>query len=161
MSGRAAILVFGFGNPSRGDDAIGPLLAERLRGWLSERNMSGVEAMTDMQLNIEHALDLVGRRRVLFIDAAVDGEAPFDCRTVPAADDASYTTHAVSPAALLAICGRVAGGPLPRAQLLAVRGERFELGEPLSEAAAERLEQAWRWLLAWCREVCAEAPNHA
>ncbi|POZ60135.1 hydrogenase maturation protease [Chromobacterium alticapitis] len=161
MRPRASVLVLGFGNPGRGDDAIGPLLIERLQGWLLEQNMAEVEALTDMQLNIEHALDLAGRRRVLFIDAALNGAEPFACAAVTAADDASYTTHAVSPAALLAICERVAGKPAPRAELLAIPGERFGLGEALSAGAAERTERAWVWLLAWCRAAVGQEADHA
>ena len=51
-------LVIGIGNPSRGDDAIGPLAVERLEALA----LPGVELLTDFQLQVEHALDLIGRR---------------------------------------------------------------------------------------------------
>ncbi|MDP2785684.1 MAG: Ni/Fe hydrogenase, partial [Sulfurimicrobium sp.] len=63
----APLLVFGYGNPSRGDDALGPLLLEQLAAL----NLPHVELLTDFQLQVEHAVDLQGRERVLFIDASV------------------------------------------------------------------------------------------
>ena len=46
-------------------------------------------------------------------------------------------------------------GEAPPAWLLAVRGETFELGEPLSAAAAAYLEQAFALL----KKLCA-SPSH-
>jgi hypothetical protein len=47
------ILVFAWGNPSRGDDALGPLFAERIEAL----GLPGVECLTDFQLQVEHALE--------------------------------------------------------------------------------------------------------
>ncbi|MDP3326412.1 MAG: Ni/Fe hydrogenase, partial [Hydrogenophaga sp.] len=66
----APLLVFGWGNPSRGDDALGPLLVEQLAG-LAQMSSGRLECLTDFQLQVEHALDLRGRERVLFVDAAI------------------------------------------------------------------------------------------
>ena len=70
----APVLVFGWGNLSRGDDALGPMLVDRLRALLPDD--SGVEFLDDYQLQIEHALDLVGRDRVLFVDASLRAQPP-------------------------------------------------------------------------------------
>ena len=52
---RAPIVVFAVGNPSRGDDAIGPELCARLEKWLAREGLSQrVELIEDFQLNIEH-----------------------------------------------------------------------------------------------------------
>ena len=69
----ASLLIFAYGNPSRGDDALGPLLLERLQAL----NLPHVETLTDFQLQVEHAYDLQGRERVLFIDASVSCTAPY------------------------------------------------------------------------------------
>ena len=61
------------GGPSRGDDAGGPLVAERLE----VADVQGVEVLVDFQLQVEHALDLAGRERVIFVDACADAVAPF------------------------------------------------------------------------------------
>nr|WP_242533204.1 hydrogenase maturation protease [Niveibacterium umoris] len=143
------MLVLAFGNPGRGDDAVGPLLGDKLAGWLVDQRADDVEVVVDFQLNIEHALDLVGRRRVLFIDARASGEAGARFESVSAQADASYSTHAVSPQGLLEVHAKVVGGASPRAEILSVRGESFELGAPLSAAANEGVEAAWRGLIDW------------
>lgn len=131
-------LVIGIGNPSRGDDALGPLLLERIEA----QKLPGVECLTDFQLQVEHALDLVDREIVVFVDATVEGEAPFTLEAVAPERDASATTHALSPAAVLDTYVRVTGLPLPSAHVLAIRGYAFELGAPLSEQAAANLDAA-------------------
>jgi hydrogenase maturation protease len=129
--------VIGSGNPSRGDDALGPLALERLACL----DLPGVELLTDFQLQVEHALDLEGRSQVIFIDASMESRAPFEFAPVAAAADASATTHALSPAAVLETCRRVVGPP-PPGRVLAIRGYAFELGEPLSKRAAHNLDAA-------------------
>lgn len=140
-------LVFGWGNASRGDDALGPLLVERLRALA----LPGVECLDDYQLQPEHALDLIGRERVLFVDAGLTCTAPFEATTLTPQRDASFSSHAMSPAALLQAYVDVQGTAPPPATLLAIRGERFELGEPLSEAARLNLEAALTWARAFLR----------
>lgn len=149
-----ATLVFAWGNPGRGDDALGPLFAERIEAL----DLPGVECLTDFQLQVEHALDLRGRTRLLFVDAALEpaladaqqgAPAGFCVRPLAAARDKSFSTHSMSPQSLLHVYETVLGGPAPPAWLLAIRGERFELGEALSEAAAHNLEQALDWAKLW------------
>jgi hydrogenase maturation protease len=136
-------LVIGIGNPSRGDDAIGPLALEQLAAL----GLTGVELLTDFQLQIDHALDVAGRTEVVFIDASVSGDAPFEFTAVTPAGDASVTTHALSPAAVLETLRRL-GGEVPPAHVLAVRGYAFELGAPLSPQARQNLDAAIAMLAA-------------
>jgi hydrogenase maturation protease len=140
------VVLLGYGNPSRGDDALGPLLLDRVRRWVEERPGAGVEAVEDFQLQIEHVLDIAGHAAVVFVDAHVSCPPPFCFARVAAAEDASYTTHELSPAALLHVYRQTVGGEPPPAYVLSVRGERFELGEPLSAAARSHLEGAWTFL---------------
>ena len=139
----APFLVIGIGNPSRGDDALGPLLVERIEAM----ELPGVECLTDFQLQVEHALDLVGREQVVFVDATAAGEARCTLAPVAPARDASATTHALSPAAVLDAYVRVTGLPLPATHVLAIRGYAFELGDGLSAGAAANLEAAGRLLV--------------
>ena len=147
----APTLVFGWGNPSRGDDALGPLFVEHFETLAARHPEWGeVECLTDFQLQVEHALDLQGRRRVLFVDASLDAPAPCSLIRIEAARDASFTTHAMSPQAVLKVYAEIDDGEPPPAWLLAIRGERFELGKDIGEAArgnlAEALEAAARWI---------------
>ena len=138
LPGIAPKLVLAIGNPSRGDDALGPLLLERL-GALA---LADVELITDFQLQVEHALDLVGREDVTLVDADATGAVPFRFSAVSPGADRSTTTHTLSPAALLDTYRRVVDAPIPPTWLLAIRGYSFELGAPLSPAAAANLDAA-------------------
>lgn len=137
------MVLFGYGNPSRGDDALGPLLLERAEAWLAGHPGLSVEPVADFQLQIEHALDLQGRDLALFLDADVACPTPYSLRRVVPRQDASYSTHELSPEAVLHVYREVTGEDPPPAYILSVRGERFELGELLSQAAARHLEAAW------------------
>ena len=138
----ASVLISACGNPSRGDDALGPLLLERLAEVPGACADSGVELLCDFQFQPEHALDLDGRRLVLFVDAHIDCQAPFAFQRLSARRDNSYTTHAMSPWAVMQVYRDIKGIEPPPAFLLTVRGERFELGDGLSEAATQRLGAA-------------------
>lgn len=142
----APLAVFGWGNPGRGDDALGPRLLARVEAWAEARPDARLEAFPDFQLQIEHVEDLRGRGLALFLDASVTAPAPFAFREVRPSPDASFTSHALSPEALLHAYRRATGLPPPPAFVLAVRGERFELGEDLGPAAERNLEAAWRFL---------------
>lgn len=139
----APLLVFGWGNPSRGDDALGPALVARIEVTLPRHPEWGeVALLTDFQLQPEHALDLEGRRRVLFVDASVSCAPPYAFEALLPAGGFGYTTHAMEPAALLAVFRQVSGVDPPPAWLLTVRGDSFELGEPLSPSASVHLDAA-------------------
>jgi hydrogenase maturation protease len=149
----ARVAVFGIGNRSRGDDAAGPLLLERLAGWLAQEGRAEeFDLFEEYQLQPENALDLEGRRLALFIDAAQDLESP--CRFVelePAVSALGVTSHALSPSATLAVYRRVTGSAPPPAFALGVRAERFELGEPPGASARAAMREAWRLLADLCR----------
>ncbi|MEN8803158.1 MAG: hydrogenase maturation protease, partial [Thiogranum sp.] len=97
------ILIFAYGNPSRGDDALGPAMYELLEEQQKAGLLADVELLTDFQLQIEHATDLQHRKRVIFIDASMTASPPYAFDPVLPEQDISYTTHAMSPAAVLAV----------------------------------------------------------
>ena len=140
---RAPIVVFAVGNPSRGDDAIGPELCARLEKWLAREGLSErVELIEDFQLNIEHALDLAGRELALFIDAGENTPAPYVFEQIYPAAIPSHSTHALPPQAVLQVFRQTEGREPPPSFVLCVRGECFELGEGLSAEALDRMDEA-------------------
>ena len=145
----APLLVFGWGNPSRGDDALGPLFVERLRASLGQSAANEVEFLDDFQLQVEHALDLLGRQRVLFVDASLACIAPFEVTPLKAARDVSFTTHAMSPASVLQVFRDLYRVEPPACTLLAIRATAFGLGEPASAAALANLALALNWGRRW------------
>jgi len=137
------LLILAVGNPSRGDDALGPLFLERLAELCEQRGEEDdIELLTDFQLQIEHAVDLEGRALALFVDASMSCPPPFEFTRLQPARDTSYTSHALSPAAVLHVYNQIYRCPPPPAFQLAIRGERFELGDLLSAAAEVHLMAA-------------------
>ncbi len=151
-------LILAVGNPSRGDDALGPELIERLS--LADGAASDVEFLIDFQLQVEHALDLKGRHGVLFVDAArpgvvaacrsADSESAADCHDKPegvaivsivADDQVPPASHALQAEAVLHVA-RQLDGEVPPAWQLAIEGQSFGLGEGLSEVATQHLNRA-------------------
>lgn len=107
------MLIFGWGNPGRGDDALGPALIERI-GAAQPRHpeWEPLTLLTDFQLQPEHALDLDGHGRVLFVDASVSCAPPYVFDRLRPQPGFGYTTHA------------------------------FELGQPICTAAQVHLAAA-------------------
>ncbi len=154
----APLVVFAVGNPSRGDDAIGPVICGRLAKWLANEGLTErVELIEDFQLNIEHALDLQGRELALFIDAGENTPAPFIFARIYPSTATSHTTHALPPEAVLQVYRQMEGKEPPPSFVLCVRGENFELGEPLTEAAGNHAVAAFERLIGLCREATVMA----
>jgi hydrogenase maturation protease len=143
------LLVMACGNPSRGDDALGLLLLEFIE---QQADLSAIELISDFQLQIEHALDLQHRDLVLFVDASVSAATAFQLQELRAEQDNSYTSHAMSPAAVLQVYQNITRQPPPPCFLLSIQGISFELGEPLSETAQYNLDQACQF----SRQLLAE-----
>jgi hydrogenase maturation protease len=133
------VLVIGYGNPGRLDDGLGPAFAERVVALA----IPGVTADADYQLNVEDAADLGHYDAVLFADASVDADAPFALRPLaPAHSGLGFSSHSVSPAALLGLAQSLFGAT-PRAYLLVIRGYAFDgFGEGLSPQATANLDAA-------------------
>ncbi|MDD4911967.1 MAG: hydrogenase maturation protease [Sideroxydans sp.] len=144
------ILVLAIGNESRGDDALAPLLSRSLQAEFDHPDFEFIE---DFQLQVEHVTDLVGRQKILFLDADVSCEAPFHLSEISATQDNSYTSHAMSPFALLHTYSQVYGEDAPNSSLLRVRGYGFELGEGLSDEASANMQAASLIVREWLRKV--------
>ena len=157
----APLLILAVGNPSRGDDALGPLLLERLhaRGLGADGQ---VELLTDFQLQVEHTLDLQGRSAVLLIDAARPGVVQGAHLTPlhPRPERPAPASHALDAPTLLGLALSLQGAA-PPAWMLAIEGAAFGLGEGLSPQAQRHLEQAHRLALAWVGEQQACAGSAA
>jgi hydrogenase maturation protease len=149
----APVVVFAVGNPSRGDDAIGPVICRRLAEWLENEGLADqVELIEDFQLNIEHALDLQGRELALFIDAGENTPAPFIFEQIYSSTAAAHSTHALPPQAVLQVYRQMDGTEPPPSFVLCVRGEKFELGEPLTAVAENHAEVAFELSMELCRQ---------
>jgi hydrogenase maturation protease len=133
------ILLIGFGNPGRGDDGLGPALADAAREW----NIPGVTVDSEYQLTVEDAAEAAQHQVVLFADAASTGPEPFSITRVhPTCDPGSFSTHSVTPQAVLALARELFSAE-PVGYVLAIRGYEFDqFDEELSERARANLEAA-------------------
>lgn len=132
------ILLFGYGNPGCGDDALGPLLIEHI----DQLRLTNTKCLIDMQLLIEHTIDLLEFDQIIFIDADMSCAEPFEFSTIHAEKDASYTSHALTPSALLFTYQQIYRRTAPSSFLLRIRGYQFELGEKPSNQAKMNLRAA-------------------
>jgi len=143
----APVLIFTYGNPSRGDDALGPAMHDLLdRHKQSTGTLNQVDLLTDYQLQIEHAVDLEQRQGVLFVDASVSSSSPFALQKLQAEQDDSYTTHAMSPASVLSVYRKINRQEPPPSYLLTIRGYEFGLGQEMTRQARENLQQAFQFI---------------
>lgn len=136
---RPRVLVLGYGNPGRCDDGLGPALAERLRdAWIP-----GVRVESCYQLSVEDAATAADHDVVVFADASLKGDAPFEIRPLePRTDTAQFTSHSLSPAGVLGLA-RDLFGTDTAGWALAIRGVRFDdFDEGLSAEARTNLEAA-------------------
>lgn len=152
---RAGLLVLGVGNDLREDDAVGLELVRRLRAELGPE----LDAEEIGELDIALAPRLAACSELLVLDAAAaPGEGPFRLEKLQPAETIraprGFATHLFDWAFLLAVA-RELFGRAPQAQVLAVVGERFGLGQGLSPACARNADEAFAFLSLHCTE---EAP---
>jgi len=144
----APVLIFTYGNPSRGDDALGPLMFDMLEEHQRQTDaLDDVDLLTDFQLQIEHAVDLNDRKCVLFIDAGVSCAEPFEMHQLHAQRDDSFTTHAMSPSSVLSVYEQINREEAPQACLLTIKAYEFGLGLAMSEKARNNLDLAFKYIV--------------
>ena len=142
------ILVIGYGNPGRGDDGLGPALAERLESL----RLPQVSVESDYQLTIEHAAMAAEHDIVVFADAAVDSESLYHFKPITAAQGGNFSSHSVTPGEVL-LLAQSCFNARPEAYLLGIRAvsmDKFEEG--LSADARAALEEALEHLLRFITE---------
>jgi hydrogenase maturation protease len=139
---RPKILVAAIGNPDRGDDGVGPLVAQRLSGRLPAGSKLVVRAGDLMSL-IE---DWAGVEAVICVDAAAQRGAPGRVHRIDLAKEAlppdlSFTSsHAFGLAEAIELA-RVLDLAPRRIVVYAIEGACFDTGAPFTpevlSAAAE------------------------
>ena len=138
-------LVLGWGNPGRGDDGLGPESVQAIE----KMDLPGLAVDSDYQLQVEDGAEVARYRRVVFVDADRCGVEPFRLgRLYPQDGGMSFSTHSVTPGAVLALA-RDLFKVEPEAWLLGICGYDFdEFDEQLSDRARSNMDQAVRYLQA-------------
>ena len=138
-------LVCGYGNPGRRDDGLGPALVAGLESRPGRKERTDLRTEARLQLNIEDSLTVSAFERIIFVDASKRGKAPFEFKKIRPRIRLAFSTHALSPQSVLALC-RELYDRTPQAFLLAVRGYVWDLEEGLSPKAEANLAKALNFL---------------
>jgi hydrogenase maturation protease len=129
-------VVLGVGNAYRGDDGVGPVVAERVRDLSSDLEVVMCEQEPTRLLDAWDGADLA-----LVVDAVSSGVTPgtvhrFDATEGPVPTSVFRgSTHALGVGEVIEL-GRALGRLPGRVLLYGVEGERFGTGEGLSPAVA-------------------------
>lgn len=146
------VIVYGYGNPGRRDDGLGPALIDRLEA----ANIAGVQTHSNFQLNVEDAYTIAEGREVVFVDASIDGPEPFSFYEIEPSAEIRFTTHSMAPESVLALCNDLFNRER-KAYMLSVRGYEWEFAEGLSAKAGENLESAFAFLTGKIAEFLSHA----
>lgn len=98
-------LVIGYGNTLRGDDGVGPCVAEAI-GIL---RLPGVRTLICPLLTPELADPISRVEKVIFVDAAVDSPNEVQWRKLEPNESSQLMAHAADPRTLLALARDVFG----------------------------------------------------
>jgi len=157
LPAKARILVIGVGNEYRSDDAVGLVVARRLRR-LSLENVTVIEESGEGADLLE---SWEGANMVIIVDAASSGAKPGTIHSIDARAKQiprgllHYSTHAFSVGEAVELA-RVMGRLPPHILVYGVEGARFEEGIALSGAVEESVAAVVGLVL---KEVRASAPR--
>jgi hydrogenase maturation protease len=123
------VLIIGYGNPLRGDDGVGQIVAEAVRA----HDLADATIIACHQLTPELAEAVAQSEISVFIDAAAD-IPPGQIIINQLIDETAPTSlgHHLDPGALVLFARRLYGAA-PKTFLVKVGAETFEFGEKLSE----------------------------
>ncbi len=135
------ILIYGIGNPSRQDDALGIVFVERLQEWVNSEDLPNITFDSNYQLNIEDAYDVSEKDVVVFVDASMEPIDGFYFRQIFPGNTISFSSHSMSPESVIALCEELYGKK-PAAYLLTIKGFSWELDSAMTENAGKNLNSA-------------------
>lgn len=141
-STKARCLILACGNTLRGDDGIGPWLAD----WARERfaDQPDLKVISRQQWTPELAADIASSEAVLFVDCSITSP-PGSVEVIdlePAQQNRGVGTHHVGAAELLGIAQDLYDSLPRRAQLLTVGAGSTELSEEFSQAVLDAVPMA-------------------
>jgi hydrogenase maturation protease len=151
VSGQRSVVVIGYGNDLRGDDAVGPLAATAVAEW----DVPGVQVLAVHQLTPELAEVLTAAELAIFVDACASAERKeVETQLIAPATLDTALGHTGDPRELLALT-KALYGHCPAAWLITVPAQSFALGTALSPTAERGLAAALQEL----RALIAEHPG--
>jgi hydrogenase maturation protease len=140
---RWPLLVIGYGNDLRGDDAVGQRVAAAVAQWW----LPGVRTITAHQLTPELADSLAASAHAIFVDAqAAEGvPGPIQIQRLEPEAIQPASAHSADPRTLLAFAQTIYGR-CPQAWWITIPVARFDFGADLSPEAWYGAATALRWI---------------
>jgi hydrogenase maturation protease len=145
------LLVLGCGNELRGDDGVGPRIANTVEEW----NMPGVRGIAVAAWAPDLADEIADSAAVLFVDAVGDADRVALSR-IQATEEATVLSHCGGPAELLALAVALTGCQ-PDAWLLAVPASDFDYGIRLTPSAQRGVTEALLQIRTWIADQAIHA----
>ncbi len=142
------ILIYGIGNPGRGDDGLGPEFISNLESV----KFPELTLEANYHLQVEDSVLFSEHELVIVVDALKVGSRPFTLKKIKPSRDYSFSTHTVSPE-VLAYLSQNLYQKKPEVYVLGIRGYDFQIGEGLSLKARENLRAALSFCLNFLKEV--------
>jgi hydrogenase maturation protease len=135
MSGHPHFLIYGYGNPGRLDDGLGPACATAIEAW----DLPSVQVEQNYQLQLEDSHIVAGCDVAIFVDASVQRRPPFYVERLTPRVSLEFTSHSVDPATVVGLAGELFN-VTPHAFLIGIPGYEFnDFGEGLSDPARAHL----------------------
>ena len=133
------VLILGYGNTLRGDDALGIHAAHALHDFYCTDG--GIRVLATSELTFDLAEDISQANLILFIDAAVAGlPGEIHSEEILPADEKVRFTHHWTPRTLLML-SRQLYGRVPSAVSLTMAVASSEVGVGLSQEIEHRLPE--------------------
>jgi len=129
VSIEAEVLIIGYGNTLRGDDGVGPRVAEAV----AQLCLPGVKTLICPLLTPELADPISRAAKVIFVDAAVDASHEVQWLKLEPNETSQIMAHAADPRTMLALA-RDVFGRVPEAWWLTIPAVELGFGEEFSPA---------------------------
>jgi hydrogenase maturation protease len=148
MEKHKKVLIYGIGNPSKQDDAIGIAFTELIQKWVNDIYFSCIDVDSNYQLNIEDA-DLISKYDiVIFADASVADINEFKFQKVTPQKRVEPSMHSVSPDFVLYLAQEMFQ-TYPETYVLQIKGYKFELDQDMTTRAKMNMYHAFRDITIW------------
>ena len=155
-----ACWIIAYGNPLRGDDGIGPLVARKLSRHFEQAHELGIREL--LQLDLALLEEIQSAETIIFVDASVE-ELHEDVqwsRIKPELNGWAMGSHSMDPKVFMGLL-QLLYNRVPTAWMVSVQGHEFDLGEPLSGKAYRSAEKATVQIVDWLFKQNIALPHNS
>ena len=138
LMNKGRVLILGYGNPLRGDDALGSQVATKLAERFDDEPL--VEVKIVHQLTLDLAETLANFSLIILIDAReAEPVGEIFTQTIqPSQELPQPFSHYLDPAELLGVC-QILYHATPKMVLTGINATNFEVGAPISDEVEKSL----------------------